>query len=405
MDGSTANRVLNKLNHWSSVGGLFFLLLLLATFMNEHVNAFRNIGLYGVVIMVLLHSATRKWRITVTDWYLIVLFVFSLLVLQGVMRNEYGAFNGLEHFRKTYFKGFVLAIGIPLFVNNYRAVSMAVISLFVSAIGVLSSEIYRYIVDENARFFYAGKAVRHSAHLIDFIDPIAVACTRHRTPIIRFSSIVLVVGFTILVIGTGTRGGWLALVAGFLTTYFLVNKNHDMVWTVAKSSVRVLVIVVGAYLLAPDGSMVKNKLEQGVESGARVEFIYPTYFNVIANGPLLGHGYSKHLEYKLRNIYGEDEGKFNKALGHGPHNQFLLYGIYFGIIGAVLYIIVVVWTLLRLIRRSIDEEDIGIRILSATGAGMVVAEYITRSMTDIVPGHWIGVPIGIALIKISGEKE
>jgi len=403
----TKTNIYTRINHWFNAGGILFLLLLLAVFMNEHINAFRNIGLYGVVIMAMLYLVTTKLEIRVPSGFAILLIIFSLLVLQGVLRSEDGVVEGLDHFRRTYFKGFVLAMGIPLFVTNYKTVSMVIVSLFVSAIGVLSSELYRYFADDNARFFYAGNAVRHSAHLIDFIDPIAVACTRYRSPLVRYSAVVVIVGFTILVIGTGARGGWLALVAGFLATYFLVNKDNNVISTIAKSLTRVMVIVVGAYLLAPDNSIVKNKFDEfkhGLSEPVRMEIIFPTYYSTIINSPMLGYGYSKQLEYRIENIADLEEEVFNNAVHHGPHNQFLLYGIYFGIVGVIVYIIVIVWTLLRLIRRSIYEEDLGMRLLSAAGAGMVLAEYITRSMTDIVPGYWLGVPVGIALINIRKEK-
>ena len=398
---NTANRIFNKLNHWSSMGGLFFLLLLLAVFLNEHINAIRNIGLYSLAIMIILYSVTCRWKMRNLDGYRITLILLTILIIQGAVRNEYGITEGFNDFRRTYMKAYIIAIGIMLFVSNIRAVSLVTWSLFVSAISILSNEIYRYLYSSGNTFFYGGEGgIRLSAHVIDFIDPVVVLYTKHHSKYIRFLSIVVLIGFTVLIIGTGTRGGWLALAAGFVVVYFLVNKDGKLVSTLVKSSIRIAAIAIGISLLAPSGSMVDNAFNKRLDAVKRTETIFPVYGNTIVHGPAFGYGYTNNIEDRIPNIVGATDEQFGLALRHGPHNQFLLFGVHFGIIGLIIYIVVIVWTLIRLIRRSIFSPDFEMRLLSAGGAGMLVAEYIVRSMTDLTPKHWIGVPIGIALITL-----
>jgi len=399
------NGIIENVNRWSNSAGLLFLCLLLATFLNEHINALRNIGLYSLAIMIVLYSATNKWELKSLDGYGVILILLTLVILQGVMRNEYGLAEGFDGFRKTYFKAYVLAIGVMLFVSNPRAISMAMWSLFIAAISILSNEVYRYISIEGNRFFYGGKGVHLSAHLIDFIDSVAVVHTKHNSIYVRYLAIALLAGFTILIIGTGTRGGWLAFVAGFIVAYFLVNYKSNMVRTVIKSTVRVAVVVFGIYLMAPDDSMVYAKFNKKLDTTYRVETIYPVYYESIVKGPLFGYGYTNNIEDRIPNIIEEDHDRFETALRFGPHNQFLLFGVHFGLLGVFIYIVMILWTLFRLMHRAIYSSDLGFRLLAAAGAGMLMAEYIVRSMTDPVFKHWIGVPIGIALIRLKDKES
>lgn len=405
MDGHVENRIFNKLNHWSSVGGLFFLLLLLATFMNEHINAIRNIGLYSLAIFIVLYSITRRWELKGIDGYGIMLILLTILILQGVVRNEYGITEGFDTFRRTYFKAYVMAIGIMLFVCNFKAVSMVLWALAVATVSILSNGVYNYISVEGARFyyFYAGN-VHQYAHHIDFIDSIAVVFTKHDFRYIRYIAVFVLLCFTALIVGTGSRGGWLAFVAGFVVTYFLINANNNMVITVVKSSVRVAVVIAGVYMLAPTDSYVYGKFNKSFESKERTEIIYPTYFKSIASGPLLGHGFTNNIEDRIPNTANVDKDTFGHALKYGPHNQFLIFGIHFGLVGMIVYIAVILWTLYRLVNRALYSSNLSLRLLSAAGVGMLVTEYIVRSLTDPVYKHWIGVPIGIALIGLSNKE-
>lgn len=399
------NGIIENINRWSSSAGLVFLCLLLATFLNEHINAVRNIGLYSLAVMIVFYSITSRWKLKGIGGYEIVLIFLSISILQGVLRNEYGVTEGLNDFRRTYMKAYIVAIGIMLFASNVRAVSMVTWSLFVSAISILSNEIYRYIYSSGNTFFYGGEGgIRLSAHLIDFIDPVVVLYTKHHSKYIRLLSIIILIGFTVLIIGTGTRGGWLALAAGFVVVYFLINNRSNMISIFIKSSVRIAAIVIGISLLAPSGSMVDNAFNKRLDAVKRTETIFPVYGNTIIHGPAFGYGYTNNIEDRIPNIIGATDEQFSTAIRHGPHNQFLLFGVHFGIIGLILYVIVIAWTLIRLVRRSIYCSDIEIRLLSAGGAGMLVAEYIVRSMTDLTPKHWIGVPIGIALIKLTDKN-
>ena len=402
MLGYIVDTLKNKLNYYSSIGGLFFLMLLLATFLNEHINAIRNIGLYSTSIMIVIYSATRSWRPKDVDGYGVALILLTILILQGVVRNEYGIAEGFDTFRRTYFKAYVLAIGIMFFVQNSRAVSMVMWSLAVAVMGVLSNGVYMHIFVEDSRFFYSYLgSIHQSAHFIDFVDSVAVVFTRHEARYARYIAVVVLITFTVLVIATGSRGGWLAFVAGFIVTYFLINTDRNVVLTVVKSSIRVAVVVVGVYVVAPTDSYVHHKFNSKFESPMRTEVIYPVYLQSIVSGPLFGHGYTNNIEDRIPNNYGIDQNKFDAALKNGPHNQFLIFGVHFGLIGVLAYLIVVMWTLYRLVSRALYSSDMLLRLLSAAGAGMLVAEYIVRSITDPVFKHWIGVPIGIALIRLT----
>ncbi len=398
------NGIIETVNRWSSRAGLLFLCLLLATFMNEHINAIRNIALYSLAIMVVLYSVTRRWNMRNMDGYQLVLILLTLVIVQGVVRNEYGVVEGLENFRKTYFKSYMMAIGIMLFVFNAKTISMVIWSLMVAAIGVVSNAIYLYLSSENTTFFYWGESrVRHYAHHIDFLDPIAVVSLMHNSRYLRYLAAIVFATFTALVIGIGTRGGWLAFVAGFLLTYFVLHYNDKLIFSLAKASLRIAVVVVGIYFIAPVDSVVHSKLTQKLDSQARTEVIYPVYFDSVIEGPLFGYSYTHNIEDRIPNIVGADQVVFDKALSYGPHNQFLIFGVHFGLLGMLVYIAVILWTLFRLVNRAIYSSDLGFRLLAAAGAGMLMAEYIVRSMTDPVFKHWIGIPIGIALIRLKDK--
>ena len=399
------NEIRDSINSWSNSAGVLFLCLLLATFMNEHINAVRNIALYSLAIMVVLYFVTCRWNIRKPDAYHWVLILLTLVIAQGVVRNEYGVVEGLDDFRKTYFKSYMLAIGMMLFVSNVKTISMVIWSLIVAAVGVVSNAIYLYVSSENVSFYYWGESrVRHYAHQIDFIDPVVVAALRHNSHYLKYLAAILFVVLTILVVGIGTRGGWLAFAAGFITTYFVINYKNGLTSSVAKAFSRLAVVVAGIYLLAPSDSVVHNKFTQALDSKARVETIYPTYFDSVIEGPLLGYSYTRNIEDRIPNIIGADPEVFEKALYHGPHNQFLIFGVHFGLLGMIVYIVVILWTLFRLVNRAIGSSHLELRLLSAAGAGMLMAEFIVRSMTDPVFKTWIGVPIGIALIKLNEEK-
>lgn len=401
MDG-----IIGNINRWSCSAGLIFLCLLLATFMNEHINAIRNVALYSLAIMVIIYSITRGWKIRNPDGYQLGLILLTMVVVQGVVRNEYGFVEGLDDFRKTYFKAYIMAIGIMLFVSNSKTVLMVFWSLIIAAVGTAFNAIYLYAISENVSFFYWGESrVRHYAHHIDFLDPIIVAAFKYNSSYLKYMAAVLFVIFTLLVIGVGTRGGWLAFISGFVVTYFVINYKRNLIPSIVKALLRITVIVIGVYFVAPSDSVVYSKFTQAIDSKERTENIYPVYFDSVIEGPLFGYGYTKNIEDRIPNIIGADQSKFDKALSNGPHNQFLLFGVHFGLLGMLVYIAVVLWTLFRLLGRAIGASDLEFRLLSAAGAGMLVAEFVVRSMTDPVFKHWIGVPIGIALIKMNKEND
>jgi len=386
--------------------GAFLLILYVVTFTNEHINAFRNIFLYTSFLAIIYFSATKiGTRIFSFRWlYLAVLMGFLSIVIYAAVINHDDPYQGLEFFRKTYFKGFVLAVGVPLFVtastSGYFIYAMLLASL---SIGI--SEGMRYISGE-ADYFNHSKITRHAAHYYDYWDSALVGVYWYErkfwVKMIALSGIIL---FTILVIGTGTRSGWFSLVVGFATTYFLLNLNNNLVKNILWVMVRVLVIVVGVYVIAPDGSQVKNKFEQGIESTERTQKIFPAYASIVMDGPAFGYGYIRHIEHNSLIVSSDEIPHVEVALRHGPHNQFLLNGVYFGWVGMLTYITVLVMTLLVLVRGALFSNQRWLRATAAIGAGMLNAEYVVRSMTELVPEYWLGLPIGIAILVQTESKK
>jgi O-antigen ligase len=183
----------------------------------------------------------------------------------------------------------------------------------------------------------------------------------------------------LMIIGTGARGAWIALIAALALWSVLDFDRRRLVRIVIASAV----LAVAAYAVLP-ASVVRDKATQGMDTSMRTTGTWGPALQMMGERPALGFGFGKEIfnrEFDRRTLE-EQTWSIKKSIG--PHSIYLEAGFsggYPALAGVVVLFAAVLGFGIRGVLRAGTIED-RLSALAATAA--FLAFYITRGAVESV---------------------
>lgn len=168
----------------------------------------------------------------------------------------------------------------------------------------------------------------------------------------RYLAVIASILILLSILSSGSRGVLLGIIAAIFV--FLWEKRRQISWKSVTTSVIVMAIAVFSfYSLAPNALLDRYTFTEIVRTHGATRFmIWKAGVIAFMDSPLYGFGYGNFIEANSQYVSRIEGGYM--AQGKGAHNIYLQLAVELGIIGAILFLIVLWkhWQLLRALKCS-----------------------------------------------------
>lgn len=202
---------------------------------------------------------------------------------------------------------------------------------------------------------------------------------------------------TAMIIGTGARGAWLALLAA-LFVWLVADREYRPL--IQRLLLGIAVVGVLAYLLLPS-HIVADRVKQGFDSSSRVSGTWGPSLKMMADHPWQGYGYGQEIFHAEFNRRAPNESSWSFKTSLGPHSIYLEVGFAAGVPALLLLLGLVCGAcgcLWRAIKGNNGLADAD-RFLALATACSWVAFYVVRGSFESV--RWgplfLLLPLAVAL--------
>ena len=274
----------------------------------------------------------------------ICLLIFTIFISSIIHINAYST--------KLYDTTFLLNIFMFVVLCNHAKMdyrvfvdgfwSMALTAAVISVLALLGIGVSLSDINESGRFTIFGDNANSvaikSAVSILIILWFSLKNGKMEKPI----RLVLIVPLLMLLLKTGSRGGFLALIAGLIVMVIGFPAANF------KSRIRFLIVAVLAFaglytLIKGEGGLLIDRLTESVKEGnsSGRDVIWDYYKGVIKSSPVIGVGYCGMEEASL--LYF---GIPNRS----PHNVFIEIGVFSGFVGLFFYLLFLLRVFIKAIK-------------------------------------------------------
>lgn len=342
--------------------------------------AVQNLGLYWALSISLFD---RRWRVCQSYLTHPLLLLAGSLVAWFALSSVWSVAPATTLKSTTsVFKDFVLILPPLLYLltdAGLRRLFGQALALSGLVIVVLNGVQYVNELLADPALLANIKLHRGWGHPLMFFLPFAlmqVRASRGRASAAWFALFLVEV---LMIIGTGARGAWLALIAALALWSVL---DFDRRWLI-RIAIGGAVLAVAAYTLLP-ASVVRDKATQGMDTSMRTTGTWGPALQMMGERPVLGFGFGKEIFNREFDRRAVEEQTWTIKKSKGPHSIYLEAGFsggYPALAGVVVLFAAALGFGIRGVLRAGTIED-RLSALAATAA--FLAFYVTRGAVESV---------------------
>ncbi|HGF8673320.1 TPA: O-antigen ligase RfaL [Salmonella enterica subsp. enterica] len=259
-----------------------------------------------------------------------LILVYSILISPDMKES-------FKEFENTVLEGFLLyTLLIPVLLKDETKETVAKIVLFsfLTSLGLRClAESILYIEDYNKGIMpFISYAHRHMSDSMVFLFPALLNIWLFRKNSIKLVFLVLSAIYLFFILGTLSRGAWLAvLIVGVL--WAILNRQWKLIGVGA-----ILLAIIGALVITqhtnkPDPEHLLYKLQQTDSSYRYTNGTQGTAWILIQENPIKGYGYGNDVYDSVYNKRVVDYPTWTFKESIGPHNTILYIWFSAGILG------------------------------------------------------------------------
>ncbi|EBU9959160.1 O-antigen ligase RfaL [Salmonella enterica subsp. enterica serovar Onireke] len=333
----TTSLTLNK-EKWKPIWNKALVFLFVATYFLDGITRYKHLIII-LMIITAIYQVSRspksfpplfKNSVFYSVAVLSLILVYSILISPDMK----GSF---KEFENTVLEGFLLyTLLIPVLLKDETKETVAKIVLFsfLASLGLRClAESILYIEDYNKGIMpFISYAHRHMSDSMVFLFPALLNIWLFRKNAIKLVFLVLSAIYLFFILGTLSRGAWLAvLIVGVL--WAILNRQWKLIGVGA-----ILLAIIGALVITqhnnkPDPEHLLYKLQQTDSSYRYTNGTQGTAWILIQENPIKGYGYGNDVYDGVYNKRVIDYPTWTFKESIGPHNTILYIWFSAGILG------------------------------------------------------------------------
>ncbi|CER75077.1 O-antigen ligase RfaL [Salmonella enterica subsp. enterica serovar Typhi] len=333
----TTSLTLNK-EKWKPIWNKALVFLFVATYFLDGITRYKHLIIILMVITAIYQVSRSpksfpplfKNSVFYSAAVLSLILVYSILISPDMKES-------FKEFENTVLEGFLLyTLLIPVLLKDETKETIAKIVLFsfLTSLGLRClAESILYIEDYNKGIMpFISYAHRHMSDSMVFLFPALLNIWLFRKNSIKLVFLVLSAIYLFFILGTLSRGEWLAvLIVGVL--WAILNRQWKLIGVGA-----ILLAIIGALVITqhtnkPDPEHLLYKLQQTDSSYRYTNGTQGTAWILIQENPIKGYGYGNDVYDSVYNKRVVDYPTWTFKESIGPHNTILYIWFSAGILG------------------------------------------------------------------------
>ncbi len=333
----TTSLTLNK-EKWKPIWNKALVFLFVATYFPDGITRYKHLIIILMVITAIYQVSRSpksfpplfKNSVFYSVAVLSLILVYSILISPDMKES-------FKEFENTVLEGFLLyTLLIPVLLKDETKETVAKIVLFsfLTSLGLRClAESILYIEDYNKGIMpFISYAHRHMSDSMVFLFPALLNIWLFRKNAIKLVFLVLSAIYLFFILGTLSRGAWLAvLIVGVL--WAILNRQWKLIGVGA-----ILLAIIGALVITqhnnkPDPEHLLYKLQQTDSSYRYTNGTQGTAWILIQENPIKGYGYGNDVYDGVYNKRVVDYPTWTFKESIGPHNTILYIWFSAGILG------------------------------------------------------------------------
>ncbi|EHW4289699.1 O-antigen ligase RfaL [Salmonella enterica subsp. enterica serovar Lagos] len=333
----TTSLTLNK-EKWKPIWNKALVFLFVATYFLDGITRYKHLIIILMVITAIYQVSRSpksfpplfKNSVFYSVAVLSLILVYSILISPDMKES-------FKEFENTVLEGFLLyTLLIPVLLKDETKETVAKIVLFsfLTSLGLRClAESILYIEDYNKGIMpFISYAHRHMSDSMVFLFPALLNIWLFRKNAIKLVFLVLSAIYLFFILGTLSRGAWLAvLIVGVL--WAILNRQWKLIGVGA-----ILLAIIGALVITqhnnkPDSEHLLYKLQQTDSSYRYTNGTQGTAWILIQENPIKGYGYGNDVYDSVYNKRVVDYPTWTFKESIGPHNTILYIWFSAGILG------------------------------------------------------------------------
>ncbi|EDV4502323.1 O-antigen ligase RfaL [Salmonella enterica] len=333
----TTSLTLNK-EKWKPIWNKALVFLFVATYFLDGITRYKHLIIILMVITAIYQVSRSpksfpplfKNSVFYSVAVLSLILVYSILISPDMKES-------FKEFENTVLEGFLLyTLLIPVLLKDETKETVAKIVLFsfLTSLGLRClAESILYIEDYNKGIMpFISYAHRHMSDSMVFLFPALLNIWLFRKNAIKLVFLVLSAIYLFFILGTLSRGAWLAvLIVGVL--WAILNRQWKLIGVGA-----ILLAIIGALVITqhnnkPDPEHLLYKLQQTDSSYRYTNGTQGTAWILIQENPIKGYGYCNDVYDSVYNKRVVDYPTWTFKESIGPHNTILYIWFSAGILG------------------------------------------------------------------------
>ncbi|EBK5060298.1 O-antigen ligase RfaL [Salmonella enterica] len=333
----TTSLTLNK-EKWKPIWNKALVFLFVATYFLDGITRYKHLIIILMVITAIyqVSRSPKSFPPLFKNSLFYSIAVLSLILVYSILISP-DMKGSFKEFENTVLEGkllYTLLIPVLLKDETKETVSKIVLFSFLTSLGLRClAESILYIEDYNKGIMpFISYAHRHMSDSMVFLFPALLNIWLFRKNAIKLVFLVLSAIYLFFILGTLSRGAWLAvLIVGVL--WAILNRQWKLIGVGA-----ILLAIIGALVITqhnnkPDPEHLLYKLQQTDSSYRYTNGTQDTAWILIQENPIKGYGYGNDVYDSVYNKRVVDYPTWTFKESIGPHNTILYIWFSAGILG------------------------------------------------------------------------
>ncbi|EAO8869109.1 TPA: O-antigen ligase RfaL [Salmonella enterica subsp. enterica serovar Durban] len=333
----TTSLTLNK-EKWKPIWNKALVFLFVATYFLDGITRYKHLIIILMIITAIyqVSRSPKSFPPLFKNSLFYSVAVLSLILVYSILISP-DMKGSFKEFENTVLEGFLLyTLLIPVLLKDETKETVAKIVLFsfLTSLGLRClAESILYIEDYNKGIMpFISYAHRHMSDSMVFLFPALLNIWLFRKNAIKLVFLVLSAIYLFFILGTLSRGAWLAvLIVGVL--WAILNRQWKLIGVGA-----ILLAIIGALVITqhnnkPDPEHLLYKLQQTDSSYRYTNGTQGTAWILTQENPIKGYGYGNDVYDSVYNKRVVDYPTWTFKESIGPHNTILYIWFSAGILG------------------------------------------------------------------------
>lgn len=395
-----------KKNNSLTVAGVFSVFLLISIFFIDGITRYKKgISILVVILSILTYlKANKLERKKIISIFKNKIFIFIVLFSLSLLLSSIYSYDPIETIKYSFnsllnYGVLFFSLFIPILLYKLKKKDILIILISSLILGLILKcviELTKYYSEyiNNGILPFTTYLFRDVSNSLIFYFPalLLLLFTNKSNYKIYFTPLLLI--FSFILIGTLSRGAWLAALVSCLV-FLLLIKN----WKIPLA----IIILIGVAFITlkvannEKNSLLVTKLEQTSGTNRYTNGTQGTALEMIKEKPILGYGYGNNVYDSVYNqkVKNNPDWIFKQSIG--PHNTFLFIWFGSGLLGLALFISMIIMAFISLLK-NLKSNCIYTKEISIVLITILIGYLFTRGMFEQMDIKPIGIILGFLLL-------